>query len=304
MRGEVHPYATLAYARTLSHVGRPVEVPAWHTHVLVRSLNDRVSDAAGPYPITCFAEHCDLHAGLESLKNMGLVSVTAVVDELAGPPIGSFQDAFSLVRPYKTHYLVDATDGAYRPSDHHRRELRRAARLGVEVREVSLSGILDGWVTLYDDLIARHRIGGVQRFSHASFDELTRCSGVATMAAFIGDELVSCHIWMRDEDVVWSHLAASSARGYSTGAAYAVYDHSIRSFSGCMVSLGGAAGTGDPGGDGLARFKAGFANRTGKSFLIGSVLDAAEYQRLSELTCGDRDSSFFPIYRAPAKSPE
>lgn len=304
MRGEVHPYATLAYARTLAHVGRPIEVPAWQTHVIVRRFGDRATDAAGPYPITCFAGQCDLRAGLENLKDMGLVSVTAVIDELASPPIGSFQHVFSLVRPYKTHYLVDTTDGAYRPSDHHQREIRRAARLGVEVREVSLADILDGWTALYDDLIARHGISGVQRFSRASFEELTRCNGVATMAAFIGEEMVSCHVWMRHEDAVWSHLAASSARGYSTGAAYAVYDHSIRSFSGCTVSLGGSAGTGDSPSDGLARLKAGFANRSGKSFLIGSVLDAAEYQRLSELSCGDRDSGFFPMYRAPAKPPD
>ena len=304
LRGDVHPYGTLAYARALAHAGRPLAVPPWHTHVIVRDWHGSAGDATGPYPITCFAAGCDLRAGLALLQGMGLVSMTAVVDELAGPPIGAFADAFSLVRPYKTHYLVDATAGAYQPSEHHRRELRRAGRLGVEVRGVALSEIVADWTALYGDLIARHRITGVQRFSRASFDALAGCDGLATYAAYIGDELVSCHLWMRHGSVVRSHLAASSARGYATGAAYAVNDHAIRCFAGALVNLGGAAGTAESADDGLSRFKAGFANRTSTSYLIGSILDAGEYRRLAAKVREPHDGAWFPLYRAPAQTSE
>src|ERR1700751_2692091 len=32
----MHPYATLAYAKTLGHVGQPFHVPEWRSHVIVR----------------------------------------------------------------------------------------------------------------------------------------------------------------------------------------------------------------------------------------------------------------------------
>jgi hypothetical protein len=218
---------------------------------------------------------------------------------LFGPTISQLQQAFTIARPFKTHYLVDTASGVYQPSRHHRYELRRAAQRGVEIRDVALVDILDAWTALYAELISLRRITGVQRFSRESFEILASCEGVSAVAAYIGSELVSCHLWVEYERFVWSHLAASNARGYANSAAYAVYDQSIRNFSGRMINLGGAAGFDDSADDGLARFKAGFSNRKHTSWLLGSVLDTESYQKL----CGYRGvaggTEYFPAYRAP-----
>jgi hypothetical protein len=299
MHSEVHPYATLAYARTMAHLGRPVHVPAWQTYVIARNWKNGVEDAIGPYPLTCLSGDSDLASGLDQLRDEGLISVVLVVDGLLGPPLPELRRAFTFSRPFKTHYLVDEARGGYLPSKHHRYEIRRATQRDVTVREVPFTQVLDSWTGLYDELIALHRISGVQRFSRDSFEALAQCEGLSAVAAYADTELVSCHLWVRYRGHVWSHLAASSARGYETGAAYAVYDHSIRSFAGNVINLGGSAGIDDAASDGLARFKAGFANRTQTAFLLGGVLDPSTYAMLCAEHGGGEASDYFPAYRAP-----
>ena len=299
---DVHPYATLTYANTLAHVGRPIFVPAWQTYVIERDWKGHATDAIGPYPITCMAIESDVDLGLESLRKAGLVSVTLVVDGLLGPPINELQRTFTFARPFKTHYLVDEAAGTYQPSKHHRYEIRRAARLGVEVRVVPMLDILDAWTALYDELISHHRIASVQRFPRESFEALANCDGLTTVAAFVGEELVSCHLWIQYKRFVWSHLAASSALGYASSAAYAVYDQSIRNFSGRVIDLGGTAGVTETDDDGLARFKAGFSNRRHHAYLCGAVLDSKTYQALC-LNGEVPRSNYFPAYRARPAPP-
>jgi hypothetical protein len=294
---DVHPYATLAYADTLAHVGRPVHVVEWQTYVIARDWKGRAMDAIGPYPITCLADESDLGSGLDLLRKEGFVSITLVVEDLLGPPIDKLQQTFDFARPFKTHYLVDEAGGTYQPSKHHRYEIRRAARAGVEVRVVPLLDILDAWIGLYDGLITNHRIVGAQRFPRESFEVLANCDGLVTVAAFVGQDLVSCHLWIEYKGFVWSHLAASSALGYSNGAAYAVCDQSIRTFSGKVIDLGGAAGVNDASDNGLARFKAGFSNRQHRAYLCGAVLDTKAYLALCANTDAAR-SDYFPAYRA------
>lgn len=293
----LHPYATREYAQTLTHVGRPLYVEAWDTHVIVRAWQDGVEDAMGTYPLACLAEDSSLAAGLGALRSAGLLTVTLVVDGLAGPPLVELRKAFAHIRPFKTHFVVDPAIAPYAPSPHHQYEIRRALRRGVEVREHALRDILDEWTLLYQNLIERHAIAGVQRFSRASFEALAACEGVCAFGAWLDGDLVSCHLWVRHEQRVWSHLAASSEAGYAAGAAYAIYDRSIRHFEGRLVSLGGSAGLAAAD-DGLARFKAGFSNRTLEAHVVGEVLDAGRY----EIVCALRGASagdYFPLYRSP-----
>ena len=49
--------------------------------------------------------------------------------------------------------------------------------------------------------------------------------------------------------------------------------------------------------DGLAQFKAGFANARTQAWLCGAVLDTERYERLAT---GRETSAYFPAYRAPA----
>jgi hypothetical protein len=229
-----------------------------------------------------------------------VVSIVFVVDGLFSPPVDLLRQAFTFARPFKTHYLVDQSAEKYWPCKHHRYEIRRAAQRGVEVRIVPLLDILDAWTALYDGLIVHRNIEGVQRFSRESFEVLDQCEGISTVAAFIGRDLVSCHLWVRYGDIVWSHLAASNERGYASRAAYAVYDESIRHFSGCLINLGGAVGTSDVADEGLARFKAGFSNRSNIAHLVGAVLDPGTYQNLCTEHGNASVGDYFPSYRAPS----
>lgn len=294
-----HPYATLEYANTLRHVGEPLYVPPWRTWVIAREIRPGLRDAMGTYPVACLAEDADVAAGLDALRLQGMVSVTLVVDGLSGPPLQSLQAAFGLGRPFKAHHLVDQVSGRYDPSRHHRLEVRRAERRGVDVREVRLADVLDAWIDLYRELGTRHRMSDVQSFPRDAFVALQACAGLTTIGAFVAGELVGCHLWIEHGAVVRSHLGASSAQGYAVGAAYAVYDHSLRRFGGKVVDLGGAAGVDVRGEDGLTRFKAGFANATRMSYVFGSMLDPAVYARLAADGPDGVRTDYFPAYRAP-----
>jgi hypothetical protein len=160
-----------------------------------------------------------------------------------------------------------------------------------------LRHVLDEWIALYDRLVERHDIEGVTRFPRASFEALAACEGLTAVGAFLHGAMVSCQLWFEHDGVVWSHLAASSALAYANSATFAVYDHAIRHFAGRLIDLGGAAGLTDSDGDGLAAFKAGFANRTRMSHLCGAILDAGRYRMM----CEARDPGtieYFPAYRA------
>jgi hypothetical protein len=122
MRAEAegeHPYATLAYARTLGHVGEPIFVDAWGTHVLKRRIDDRNSDLAGPYPLTFLADDAKVERGVDELAGTDTVSAVIVCDHLAGPSHEVLADAFDRSIPFKWHHLVDMRCRVYSPSAHH-----------------------------------------------------------------------------------------------------------------------------------------------------------------------------------------
>jgi hypothetical protein len=300
MKG-VHPYTTLGYARTLQHVGHPMYVPAWDSHMIVRVVDENSLDATGPYPIAFLALGSDVCEGLRQLRQARMVSVVLVTDGLLGLGEKELRQGFSHVSPFKTHYVVDPTVGPYQATEHHKYEIRRAANRGIAVRVVRLIDVLDDWTDMYDQLIARHQISGAQRFSRTSFEALAHCEGLTAVAAFLGDSLVGCHLWFEYEGFVWSHLAATSEAGYKNGASYALYDYSIRMFSNSVIDLGGAAGLEDAPSDGLALFKAGFSNRRQLTYLCGAVLDAERYSAL----CNERGAAgdYFPLYRT-ARAPQ
>jgi lipid II:glycine glycyltransferase (peptidoglycan interpeptide bridge formation enzyme) len=122
-------------------------------------------------------------------------------------------------------------------------------------------------------------------------------NGLVTVGAFVGEDLVSAHLWLRHEHRIYSHLAASNESGYAIGAAYAVHDHALRFFSahgGRIVDLGGTGGTRDAR-DGLESFKRGFSNRSVQNWLCGKIIDAQAYNALCRQL--GRTDDFFPAYR-------
>ena len=295
-----HPYATQAYAASLAHMGDARAVPAWDSWVIERPLAGGGMDVCGPYPLAVIARDADLAAGLETLRHSGAVSVTLALDDFHRPELEQLRTHFDVVRPFKTHYVVDRSAGEVSPSRHHRYEISRALR-AVSVREIPLADSLPQWETLYRTLVSRHELAGVHDFPAAHFVALAALPAVRCVAAFQGEAMVAAHLWVDHGDCVHSHLAASSELGYALRAAYAVNDFSIRLFAAArIINLGGGAGASDDATDGLARFKAGFTNATAQGHICGKILDRDAYARLSQ---GSADSGYFPLYRCPHRKP-
>lgn len=294
----LHPYASGAYADSLSHLGGVVPVPEWGGFVLSREIPGGGQDAAGTYPIAVLAEDADWAAGLERLRRLRFVSVTLVVGPTHRWQIQDLRRCFQVVNPFKTHYLRrNHLPFAY--GKHHRYEVRRALGRMV-VGEFALGNHLDDWTALQAKLAWRHNLGSIHAFPRRHFELLGRMSGVTAMGAWMEGTLVSAHLWVSDGRYVHSHLAASSEEGYRARASYAVYDQSIRRFSGAeLVNLGGGAGLRDDPEDGLVRFKRGFSNDASPAYLCGAVLDEARYDNLIRQRDGRGNRHFFPAYRAP-----
>jgi hypothetical protein len=292
----IHPYATEAYARSLSHWGEALHVPEWDCHVITHETAGG-ADAAGMYPLAVIPADADLAGGLERLRRLGMISLTLVLDDFHRPPLDELRRHFQLVNRFKTHQ-VRRTGAPFAYGKHHRYEVRRALKK-VAVRPFDLAGHAAEWSTLYAALTQRRALAGVHDFPASHYDALYRLDGTTSIGAWLDDELVCAHIWVSDGKYVHSHLGASSSAGYAAGAAYAVYDASIRHFAGAeLLNLGGGAGLRDDPGDGLASFKRGFANESAAAYICGAVLDPVQYDRLVRQTGVPPDTLFFPAYRA------
>ncbi|WP_339930090.1 hypothetical protein [uncultured Brevundimonas sp.] len=292
-----HPYAGEAYARSLAHIGAPFAVPEWGGHVLARATPCGTrEDAVGPYPLTVLGCDADIAAGLTRLKAADLVSVVLVLDDRLRPAMTVLESAPVTVRQFKPHYVHDRSLGPVSYGKHHRYELRRALAR-TEVSEISLADHLPDWERLYGALMARHGLGGLHGFPPVHHETLAGLASLRTFGAFIDGRLVSAHLFVTHDGHAMSHLAASAAEGYQSGAAYAVNDLALTELTDCaVINFGGGAGMGDDPADGLVRFKKGFSNSVEPSYLFTAILDGDAYTALS---AGSADSGFFPAYRGP-----
>lgn len=292
-----HPYATFEYVQSLSFNGQAFDVPEWGSAVVSRPTELDLADVAGSYPMTVLSPGVDLAGGLARLREAGFVSAVIVLDDYHRPLMTALESAFDLVRPFKTHYVVDRSVGDAAPSRHHRYEIKKSLS-SVNVEAFALRDHFEQWLGLYENLTFRHGLSGMHDFPRSHHELLSEMPGVTAVGAFADGVLLAAHIWVEHGGRVHSHLAASSEKGYGLGAAYAVNDASIRLFPDVgIINLGGGAGYEDDSSNGLARFKMGFTNATSRSYVCGKILDAGKYAQLSATR--DSASNFFPTYRAP-----
>lgn len=291
-------YLSEAYVRSLGHLGTARALPASGGWLLVVDVPGHAArDGRGPYPLFLCDRWDELAAELSSLD--GLVSVTVVVDPLAPLSPQALEDIFDVVRPFKTHHVVDLTDGPPPPSRHHRRKLRTVASdVRTEVLDDPLARA-DDWVRLYRNLVARRAVSGLADLPDPSLRAQLRVPGCTAVGAVRQGRCISMALWYRHGEAAHLHLAATDDEGYETGAAYAVMSASMDHLASQvqLVDLGGVAGDVDDPGHGLARFKKGWATGTATAHLCGSVLDEGVFERLT----ADRaatGTTYFPPYRA------
>jgi hypothetical protein len=280
LTGYLHP----AYALSLREFGEPIQLEGSGAWILKRAIPDTpYYDAMGLYPLT----FCDWSMLQSDLGLRGDIISIVMVSE---PFAFSHMDHFDFLKRYKTHRIVD-TD-SIKISKHHRYYTRKALEdTKVEILVDPLM-YLDEWCSLYDGLIERHSITGIQAFSRDAFAMQFNVPGLVALRAYHRRETVAMHLWYIQGNVAYSHLAASSTRGYELSAHYALMDTSIALLQNDVryIDLGGSP-DGD-GGNGLDFFKRGWANSTLPTQLCGAILQPSIYEDLI-----NEPTDYFPAYR-------
>lgn len=293
----MHVYSTREYATSLAFLGSPFMIRSLACWGLRRPIDGSDHcDASGVYPFSPLTQQADIGALRSELAEHGLVSFVLVTDALASGT-DWIHEAFDVVRPYKTHHVIDFSAGTPRFSKQRRWNIRRAHEK-CETRLINLADHMDAWCGLYRNLVERHGMRPEQVFQRSSFEAVAGMDDVIAIGAFANGRLASAHIWIRCQDNIYSHLGASSDEGYRIGASYAVYDHSIAHFADCsLMDLGGVADTGEAS-QGLDRFKRGFANGTRQKYLCGIVAKEDIYRQLSKGAVPSKaGEAYFPLYR-------
>jgi hypothetical protein len=293
-------YLHSSYAASLGGYGLPIELCEAGGWLLSRQIPGVLDhDAMGSYPLFCCANWKCLGADLHSLSD-SLVSVAVVADPFGSYTYADLCAAFDVVMPFKDHYVVQLpVDSASAGNRHHRYYTKRALRR-VEVLVTDNPSIfLADWIRLYECLIMRHRMAGIRRLSPEALAIQFSVPGAVFIAARVEGKIVAGHVWYVQNNVAYSHLAASDGIGYQVGASYALYYSAIQFFAEHVqwLDLGAGAGLGIERMNGLAQFKAGWSTGTRRVYFCGKILQPERYRELAR-NCQNAKASYFPIYRA------
>lgn len=294
-------YAHPSYALSLQEFGEPRELPRCGGWILVRPIpGTPYKDAMGCYPLFACRDWTKLHEDLEHVGD-DLVSFVLVTDPLAGMAPTYLEQCFDLVRPFKTHYVIDLSRSLESFVDKKHRYYARRSLKQMKV-EVSLAPVhyLDDWLKLYENLIRRHNISGISAFSSKSFEIQLQLPGMIIVTGKIGDQVIGAYLIIIQDGVAYYHLAAFSPIGYKIKASYGIFwnvlqylvDNGVR-----FCDMGGGAGTMEDSEDGLSKFKLGWTNDRRMVYLCGRIFDQQKYESIcqqKQIT----DVNYFPAYRA------
>jgi hypothetical protein len=256
-------------------------------------------DARGCYPIFTCQNWGSLQADLELLDDR-LVCVRLVTDPFADVGLSQLARAFpDACFEFKQHYFTDLS----RPLDHvvrgnHARNVRKAANNFDIRRVVTDDQFLTEWSLLYEQLVLKHGITGIARFSRHAFERQLAVPGLTAFAAYKDGELCGATLWYAYGEVAYYHLAAYNEAGYAGAASFGLFWQALMHFQESGVAraaLGAAAGVQDAE-SGLTRFKRGWATDTRPVYFCGRILQPNAYQRL--VAQADRQPNFFPAYRS------
>jgi hypothetical protein len=295
-------YASRDYALALAEFGAVRQLPSCGGWLLVRPVaGGAADDGMGCYPLFSCRHWSSLAIDIEMLAEQ-LVSVSLVTDPFADATLPQLQAAFrDVCYPYKEHVVADLSMPLENTvHSHHRRNVRKA--LGdMEVSQPPAGrDLLAAWLPLYDNLIRRHDITGIARFSLQSFERQMSVPGFTAFAATDGQDILGMTLWFVRDDVAYYHLGAYSDNGYERGASFAIFWSALTHFQAAGVrwaALGAGAGT-KAAQSGLTRFKQGWATGTRTAYFCGRILQPALYRRLAGSF--ENNADYFPAYRRPA----
>jgi hypothetical protein len=294
-------YAHPAYAAALAEFGRPRELPKSGGWILERPLPGAPGrDAMGCYPLFACSDWSLLRDDLEAIGR-DLVSLLVVTDPFGDYTEEMLRQTFrDLITPFKEHFVVNlGHDLESFVDSHHQRNARKALQEIAVERATRPSDFLDEWNSLYGNLIERHKLKGITRFSRKSFAGQLDVPGLELFRAVHGGKSVGITLWYVNKEQGYYHLGAYDETGYALGASFALFWRALEYFAGNglrTLGLGAGAGIEGDGSEGLTRFKRGWSNATRTTFLCGKIFHPTEYQRLSE-DRGATTEGYFPAYR-------
>lgn len=296
--GYLHP----AYARSLSEFGEPVELPSSRGWILKRPVpGTPYFDGMGCYPIFSCEDWSGLEEDLNLLESR-LVSLSLVTDPFGHYTHRELIHTFrNVAKPYKQHFVVDLKQPpAAFVSSHHQRNAKKALQnVRIEIHE-DPSPLLDEWCALYDNLIERHGIKGIAKFSRQSFVMQLSLPGMIALRATAGERTVGMLLWVVQNNIAYYHLGAYNSEGYERKTSFALFwrllEYSKEIGLG-WLSLGAGAGLHGDENDGLTRFKRGWATGTRTTFFCGRIFNIRKYNEILA-TQKMTDANYFPAYRA------
>lgn len=294
-------YSHPQYAKSFMEYGTLIELPKSKGWILKRQIPGFPAyDAMGCYPLFTCQEWSKLWADLENIGDE-LVSLSMVVDPFGEYDLAYLHQCFKdVVIPFKKHFFVNLS----KPMEsfvslHHRRYARKSLRDLDVARCENPAEILGEWTRLYTELIKRHNIRGLLKFSRNTFAKQLRVPGINVFRASYKGTTVGALLWYVQGEVGYYHLGASSSLGYDLRASFALFWTAIEYFKSLglgWLNLGAGAGFNDEGNDGLSRFKQGWSTGTHTAYFCGVIFDPEKYREIVKDKCIP-NTNYFPAYR-------
>jgi Acetyltransferase (GNAT) domain len=293
-------YRSPKYVESLREFGQPLPLARTGGFLLERTIPGTVEcDAMGPYPLFCGRDWSALPQDLADLEGR-VVSIVLVTDPFGPDDPTNLAHAFSHgLGRYKDHHVIDLQVPLEQSvCRHHRRNARWAlGRLTVEELADPVQYV-DTWCGLYAELIRRHGLRGMSRFSRRAFELQFAVPGLVAFRAVDEEgDTVGMLLWYCQGEVGYYHLGAYSPKGYATKASYALIWSSAERLKNDLrwLNLGAGAGASCDGTDGLTRFKMGWSTSVRPTYLGRHI---ARPDRYEELSPGGDETGYFPAYRA------
>jgi hypothetical protein len=254
----------------------------------------------GCYPLFFCRDWSQLPRDLDDLSEE-LLSLVLVTDPFGDYTPESLRHTFNdLVKPFKEHFVVDLTA----PPEtfvhaHHQRNARKALEAMTVERCKEAASCAEDWNHLYANLVARHDIRGIARFSDSSFALQSKVPGAVMLRAMHEGKTVGMTWWFVSGGVGYYHLGAYSDAGYELRASFALFWRAIELFRADglrWLDLGAGAGVANDEQDGLNRFKKRWSTDTRTAYLCGRILDHGRYAEIAQAK-GAAPTNYFPAYR-------
>ena len=298
---EAFGYKNPKYANSFEEFGEPVNLPNSKSWILKRKIpNFPYFDAMGCYPLFCCQHWPGLYDDLENL-NEEIISLITITDPFGDFDTDLLKKCFKdVVIHYKDNYIIDLNQNKHDfVSKGHRKNSKKGLkRVTVEVINNPMKYLVE-WEFLYDILIKRHDIKGMEAFSHQVFKRQFEVPGFVLFRAVCNNETIGLNSWYVDEDIGYAHLAAYNEVAYQNYASYALFWFIIDYFKEKglhWLALGGSAGMNKDVENGLSHFKKGWSTGAKPVYLCGRIFDKSKYTELTKAR-NIEDTNYFPAYR-------